>query len=163
MSAGILTTLQRTLPTRSFERPRVGQGSSLSFTVSARADRVRLFHVLTDAEYMEAWLSLPGERLNESVAVTSSEAGFRFANRSGIGSLCTVNGQYRLRRRSKLLIGWDRADVHGNSSSIVSIKLHGDFARTILCLAHFGLENMKERRWHEAFWQDSLKKLCALF
>lgn len=163
MSTQMLTSLRGNAVPEPSHPDSAIRNSPLLFTVSARADRIRLYHMFTDAEYMEAWLCLPSQGRAASVVVTSSDTGFQFVHRPDGGTACEVSARYRIRRRGKLLISWERTDARGSLSSVVSLKLYGDFARTTLCLAHFGLDDKTERRWHQNFWQNSLKKLCALF
>jgi uncharacterized protein YndB with AHSA1/START domain len=128
---------------------------------SMNADRQRVFHALTVSEYIETWFSAPG-------ALTGSTIACRRDNFFYIRYSCAENGQsgivcsYKVCRRSKLLLTWRHDDAFEESSSLVKIRLEGEFGRTAVHIIHFGLEH-SDRQWHQELWESSLEKTCKLF
>lgn len=136
---------------------------ALSYSISVNADRGRVFQVLTIAEYMEAWLSVPGQMHGSPVHVTCDAQGFRIRYYDEKGMPTTLVGLYQILRTAKTMFLWSRSGDSELTASVVKIRLQGDFARTTLCLVHDGFSTDEDRRWHHMFWENSLGKLCRLF
>ena len=133
-------------------------------TVSVDADRHRLFQALTVPEYMEAWISVPGTGKDQQIMASCTPESYRILARNGACLLACIGGFYRVCRRSKLVFTWKKGTTTAAGfSSLVTIRLLGDFARTTLCLSHSGLASKAEYLWHRAFWEGSLERLRALF
>lgn len=146
------------------EKPqRIDIDASLSFSVSLNADRRRIFQVLTISEYMETWLSIPRCQPDSPIYVTSDPAAFyvRYCDENGAPS--SLVGFYQTYRTSKTNILWRRNGVRESDTSLVRIRLNGDFERTTLCLNHSGLNSYEERDWHSQLWAQSLQRLASLF
>jgi uncharacterized protein YndB with AHSA1/START domain len=139
----------------------LGQSFSITAMRSVNADRQRVFLVLTVPEYIEKWFSAPGARIGRTVAC-------RRGNFFSISYSCGESGQsgivcsYKVCRRSKLLLTWRHDDAFEESSSLVKIRLEGEFGRTAVHIIHFGLEH-SDRQWHQELWESSLEKMCKLF
>ena len=137
--------------------------SSLFLEVSIRADIRRLFHALTVPEYLETWISFPGEhsgcstiasRINEDFLVEHSCEGRRQFSIAGTYSVC---------RRHNLSFSWQ---IDGNLHSPktdVDIRLRGDFENTRLVLQQSGFGSSSDCAWHRALWSASLARLIALY
>jgi len=158
MSAGVLAPFDA----RSIS-PVVSPFPAINLAVSVRAERRRLFQVLTVAEYMEAWLSIPGLSPGSRITVTSTPEHFRIDHFRSRELDFTITGLYRTCRRSKLHFTWRKDSRHGSCSSAVAICLRGDFGRTILALTHAPFGSIADRAWHRDLWEASLEKLCSLF
>ena len=158
MSAGVLA---------SFETSPIGPAPipflNINLSVSVRAERRRLFQVLTVPEYMETWLSFPGLLSDSRVAVTSAPQYFRIDHFRARELDFTVIAGYRTCRRSKLQFSWHKESGYGSSSSEVDISLRGDFGRTTVALRHSLLSSRADHAWHRDFWEKSLQQLCLLF
>lgn len=137
-------------------------GLHLAISSIANAVRSRILQALTVPEYMEAWLCLPGDTM-PSVSASRTPNGYRIQRHGSCGCEIDIAGSYLTFRRTKLLFTWqDRAGVAG-PESLVLIRLHGEFARTRLCLYHLGLGSREIRDWHLDMWKGSLDRLSALF
>lgn len=136
---------------------------SVTTSVSVQADRQRLFRILTVAEYMETWLSIPGAPPDSHLAVASAPDRFRIDHfRSGELDF-SVTGTYRTTRRGKLQFTWDKETRYGRSNSLVLIRLLGDFGRTVVCVTHMQLGSHADLIWHRNLWEKSLLRLRSLF
>ena len=159
MSTSILVK-QPGRPTREWKRflP-TPQPLSVSTVTSVRADRNRLFQALTVPEYIEAWFSAP-DAIESSTEVFAGEDFFSVSYASRDCGPVSIFCSYKVRRRSKLLFSWQR-NAEG-SSSLVSIRLLGDFGRTTVHVTHGGVA-LSDREWHEGLWEASVRKLSKLF
>lgn len=132
-------------------------------SVSVPTDRQRLFQALTVGEYMEAWLSVPGLSPDSHLEVTSAPDRFRIDRFRPRQVDFSITGLYRSCRRSKLQLWWHKKTRYGTWTSLVVIRLHGDFGRTIVTLTHTGLSSRADHVWHRDLWESSLHQLRALF
>lgn len=163
MSANLLTphTMPHLESMRAVGFPK--SGPRLVLTVSVNATRQRIFQVLTIPEYMETWLALPEHAHGLHIAVTGYDNAFRIDCGGAQQSDFSFSGLFRTCRRGKLEFSWMKSGLGELRSSLVSIRLYGDFARTRLCLVHSGLKSARERSWHQEMWNRSLHRLCSLF
>jgi len=137
------------------------QPLSISVMASVKADRHRIYQALTVPEYIEAWLLAPG-------AIEGSTEVFAGADFFSIGYSCMQGERFRILclykvcRRGKLLFTWEHNALSGAASSMVKIRLLGDFERTTVLVTHVGL-SLSDQQWHEDLWKSSLEKLGKLF
>jgi len=134
----------------------------LTITSCLYADRNRIFYALTIPEYIEAWFCAPGDSLRQP-SVTLTPNGFRIKHCAQLGSEIDIIGSYMMLRRSKLLFTWQRNLIPNGPTSLVLIRLYGEFAWTRVCLYHVGLKSLDEQEWHQEMWKASLNKLSGIF
>jgi uncharacterized protein YndB with AHSA1/START domain len=133
----------------------------ISATTSVNADRNRIYQALTVPEYIEAWFSVP-------CAIAGRTGVFAGEDSFSISYWCTQHEQrrilcsYQVRRRSKLVLTWQHFTPAEATSSMVKIRLLGDFGRTTVHVTHVGLA-LSDQQWHEGLWSSSLQKLSKLF
>jgi len=135
--------------------------SSISAMISVNADRHRIYQALTVPEYIEAWFSAPGAiagRTEVSGGENSFSISYWCAHHKQFRILCS----YRVCRRSKLVFAWQHFTLPEVTSSMVKIRLLGDFGRTTVHVTHVGL-TPSEQQWHECLWAVSLGRLRKLF
>jgi uncharacterized protein YndB with AHSA1/START domain len=134
---------------------------SISVVASVNADRHRIFQALTVPEYIEAWFSAPG-------AIEGRTEVFAIADFLSISYSCprgerfTILCSYKVCRRNKLLLTWERVSLSGAEPSMVKIRLLGDFGRTTVHVTHVGV-TPSDQQWHRDLWESSLRKLGKLF
>ena len=134
---------------------------SISAVTSVNADRHRIYQALTVPEYVEAWFSAPG-------AIAGRTAVFARENFFSISYWCAPRQEFRIFcsyhvcRRSKLVFSWQDLTLTEATSSMVKIRLLGDFGRTTVHVTHVGLTR-SDQQWHESLWASSLEKLRKLF
>jgi len=140
------------------------QAWNVEFKLSLNADRQRISQALTVPEYMEAWFRLPGDEGEPRVTVSRVASSYLLEYQDGFHNPKTyISGTYTVIRRSKMLFTWKKHSGINSPTSLVMVKLIGDFARTTLCLSHTGLTSYEEKIWHEGLWGSSLEKLRCLF
>ena len=136
---------------------------SLSLEVSIRADARRLFHALTDPEYLEAWVCLPGHRPECSTAAVRNDRDYAIEHFCAARGSITISGSYRICRRRNVTFSWR---VDGDvcvPDTEVDIRLQGDFERTTLALRHSGFASSFDVAWHRALWDSSMARLVSLY
>lgn len=134
---------------------------ALRQTVGSAATRV--FEALTRPEYLETWITLPGDDESSYLVAWRQEDGFRFDHyRRGTRDVI-IEGSWRICRRRKMLFTWRVSGDHGPAESLVYISLHGDFTNTILELHHRGLATASAWSWQGEMWRQSLERLARLF
>jgi uncharacterized protein YndB with AHSA1/START domain len=137
--------------------------SSLFLEVSIRADIRRLFHALTVAEYLEAWISFPGDHSGCSTIASRSNEDFLVEHSCEGKSEFSIAGTYSVCRRHNLVFSWQIDRNLRMPKTEVDIRLRGDFENTRLVLEHSGFTSSSDCAWHRALWFASLGKLIALY
>lgn len=134
---------------------------AMRFTI--RADASRIFQALTQPEYLETWIAIPGDQADSYLVAWRNGCGFRLDHyRNGSRDL-TIVGEYRVRRRRKMLFTWRTIGDRANPESLVYIGLHGNFNDTLLELHHRGISSSLEHSWQHEMWRQSLGRLSRLF
>jgi uncharacterized protein YndB with AHSA1/START domain len=131
--------------------------------VSVGADKTRIFQALTVPEYMETWLSFPGRGARMLIASSLTPNEYRIDQYAPSGPVQKISGCYRVLRRSKLIFTWIKDGWLPSQSSVVWLRLIGDFSRTTVSLHHVSLPSREEQQWHQQLWDASLAKLSSLF
>ena len=152
-------------PRRAKPRARILQ-RRIAMRVVVGADRRRIFDALTLPEYVEAWLTLPGDHAGCRMVASKTDGNFRFDHFGELGHDLSISGAYRVCRRGKIFFSWRRwnpRDLSGCPDSLVVIRLYGAFAKSTLCLAHSGIFCESDYLWQSDMWERSLKKLQLLF
>ena len=133
----------------------------ISAMTSVNADRNRIYQALTVPEYIEAWLSVPCRVAGRS-GVPGAEDFSSIDFGCTLHAHCRIFCSYKVRRRSKLVFTWQHLMPAEATSSMVKIRLLGDFGRTTVHVTHVGL-TLSDEQWHEDLWTSSLLKLSKLF
>jgi uncharacterized protein YndB with AHSA1/START domain len=144
---------KRTLPTV--------EQLSISVMASVHADRHRIYQALTVPEYIETWFSAPGA-VTGCTEVFVQEDFFSIGYSRKVGERCGILCSYKVRRRNKLLFTWEHNAFSESPSSMVKIRLLGDFERTTVHVTHVGL-TLADQQWHQDLWESSLRSLGKLF
>jgi len=138
-----------------------GREAQVTSFKSVNADRNRLFQALTLPEYIDAWFVAPGSAPGSTAVAMGADCFLISYDRLEGGPERFV-GSYKVMRRSKIQFSWKRGCFDETTSSLVKIRLQGDFGRTTVHLTHIGLEEW-ENAWYSALWDASLERLANLF
>ncbi len=137
--------------------------TSLLLEVRIRADIRRLFHALTVPEYLEAWISFPGDHSGCSTIASKNNEEFHVEHFCGEKQKFSIAGTYSVCRRHNLAFSWR---IDGNlrmPMTNVDIRLRGDFENTWVILQQSGFASPSDCAWHRALWSTSLGRLTALY
>jgi uncharacterized protein YndB with AHSA1/START domain len=139
--------------------------TSLTFSLesSLAADTLRVFHALTVPEYLETWLCVPGHHPECRNLMHRAGHEFQIEHSCNSGASIRIAGAYGSLLKRKLRFTWQASGIPGANDSLVDIRLHGDFERSILRLRHFGLRPGHDFNWHAALWSESIARLGKLF
>lgn len=131
--------------------------------LSIPSDAGRIHQALIQPEYLETWITLPGDTADSRLVAWREGGSYRFDHyRNGRLDL-TISGNDRVRRRRKMLFTWKKNADRIAAESLVSIRLCGNFSSTILELHHTGIVSKQECEWQRQMWCRSLDRLCQLF
>lgn len=134
----------------------------ISMKVKVNAHMQRVFVALTEPEYRELWLRLPGQDQFGRIVALQSKDLFRIDYFQSENLELTIFGSYRRCRQRKVAFDWWKAST-SSVSSLVEIRLEGCFDCSILSLSHGGISDEKEYHWQREMWERSLAKLQELF
>ena len=148
------------LPLEWVRRGDFEQSAEVVVSRSVNADRNRIFQALTLPEYIDAWFAAPGSVAGSTV-VTMGQDCFNVSYRLRDGGEERFVGSYKVLRRGKVQFAWKR-DAFQGASSLVKIRLQGDFGRTKVHLTHIGLDDT-EHSHYRMLWEASLERLASLF
>lgn len=156
--------LERKL-TKYFRAPHhaVQESMNIAMRVTVFSDANRIFQALTRPEYLETWITLPGDDASSYLVAWRQNDSYRFDHYRGGRRDLMITGSYRLCRRRKMLFTWKTAGDAMQPESLVYIGLHGNFGNTILELHHRGISSMGEHMWQQEMWSRSLDRLARLF
>ena len=161
MSTSNFVARYERLPLEWVRRGNFEDGVEVSVHRSVNADRNRLFQALTLPEYMDAWLVMPGS-VPGSTAVAMGPDCFVVSYRLQDGREERFVGTYKVLRRGKVQFAWRQDSFQESTSSLVRIRLQGDFGRTTVQLTHVGLDE-SEQSHYQMLWEASLERLASLF
>jgi len=140
-------------------------------SVIVNADAHRISRALTQPEYLETWISIPGAAPGSFTRATLQDNGYRLdhysahysTNYSAHGSTLTIKGSFHYCHLRKIRLLWRKTTNALCTQSVVDIRVRGNFGSSIVELRHTALASADEHAWHEALWQRSLQKLALLF
>jgi uncharacterized protein YndB with AHSA1/START domain len=131
--------------------------------LSIRAEIRRLFHALTAPEYIETWITFPGHPAGCANIATKVENDFLIAHiREGVPTT-RISGRFSVCERRNLTFSWRVEGDRNVSTTLVNIRLSGDFEYTTLQLRHGGFASREQYGWHKSLWSSSLAKLKRLY
>jgi Activator of Hsp90 ATPase homolog 1-like protein len=135
----------------------------IALRLFVKADAYRLSQALTTPEYLESWVTLPGDEPNSYLAGWKEADGFRLDHyQRGRRDLIIRCAFHRCRRR-KMLFAFRVSGDLTPPESLVSIRLQGHFESTFLELHHSGISSASYYLWQQQMWQSSLARLTSLF
>ncbi len=141
--------------------------SAIFKAVRVNADAHRISRALTEPEYIEAWISIPGAAPDSFTRASSHDNGYRLdhylAHGSAHRSALTIKGSFLFCHLRKMRLFWRKTSNALCADSVVDFRLRGNFASSVVELRHTALASADEYAWHEALWRHSLQKLALIF
>jgi hypothetical protein len=136
-------------------------------SVQVNADAHRISRALTEPEYLEAWISIPGAAPGSFTLVSSQDNGYRLdyysAHDSAQRSALTIKGSFIFCHLRKIRLFWRKTSNALCVDSVVDFRLRGNFGSSVVELRQTALASADEYAWHDALWRGSLEKLALLF
>lgn len=136
-------------------------------SMHVNADAHRISRALTEPEYLEAWISIPGAAPGSFTRATSEDNGYRLDHYSAHyfdhGSVLTIKGSFHFCHLRKIRLLWRKTANAVCAESVVDFRVRGNFGSSVVQLRHTALASADEHAWHDALWRGSLEKLALLF
>jgi hypothetical protein len=140
-------------------------------SVQVNADAGRISRALTEPEYLEVWISIPGAAPDSITLASSQDNGFRLdhysAHYSGRNAAhtsdLTINGTFLFCHLRKMRLFWRKSSNALCVDSVVDFRVRGNFGSSVVELRHTAFASADEYAWHDALWRGSLEKLALLF
>jgi len=127
------------------------------------ADAHRISRALTEPEYLEAWISIPGAAPGSFTLASPEENGYRLSHFSARHSALIIKSSFVFCHVRKMRLFWRKTSHASSAESIVDFRIRGNFGSSVVELRHTALASADEHAWHEALWRCSLGKLALLF
>jgi len=136
-------------------------------SIHVDADAGRISRALTEPEYLEAWIAIPGAAPGSFTRASSHNNGYRLdhyvALYFGHRSALTIEGSFHFCHLRKIRLLWRKTSNTLCAESVVDFRVRGNFASSVVELRHTALASADEQVWHEELWRHSLQKLALLF
>jgi uncharacterized protein YndB with AHSA1/START domain len=133
----------------------------VDFAVEIRGDAMRLFVALTEPEFIETWITLPGTSgMNRIISREGADVRFDLFDRGS--STQGMVWKSVVCRRRKIVFSCIRSFESGRSETVVDIRLRGNFGSTLIDLNHRCIGGPEERDWYRELWTRSLSRLSSL-
>jgi hypothetical protein len=159
------TFLNGTLAERKGRPEEPGSGRlTLHLESDIRAEARRLFYALTAPEYLETWISFPGQHLPGcSTVATKVNQDYMLAHLCEGIRKTVITGRYQVCERRNVVLSWRVEGAEAVAESYVDVRLAGNFEYTTLILRHRGFDSWQQYLWHRSLWSASLEKLSRLY
>jgi hypothetical protein len=139
-----------------------GDSTKIAIRFTVHTDAARIFQALTKPEYLETWISLPGDDADSYLAGWRERNGYRLDHyRSGRRDMI-IRTAWRICRRRKMLFTWTLTGDLTAPESLVYVGLSGNFSSTIVELHHRGI-SAADWSWQQEMWHNSIDRLVRLF
>ena len=127
------------------------------------ADARRLFGALTEPEYIETWLRLPGDHRGCPTSAARVGQNFVIEHQCGGAPSTYIAGTYSACNRHNICFSWRVEGNFAAAESYADISLKGNFEHTTLILQHGGFQDAVQYAWHRALWMGSIGQLIELY
>jgi hypothetical protein len=131
-------------------------------TISVDADARRISQALTEPEYLEAWITMPGEGRESSIVATKKVNGYRLDQYRAGHVIASFVGSFLFCHQRKMRLTWRNAACPDAAESLLDFRIRGNFAGSILELRHTAISSAGEFFWHQQLWSASLPRLASI-
>jgi hypothetical protein len=131
-------------------------------TIGIDADARRISQALTEPEYLEAWITMPGEGGESSIVATKKANGYRLDQYRAGRVIASFVGSFLFCHQRKMRLTWCNAARPDVEESLVDFRIRGNFAGSILELRHTALQSAGDFLWHQQLWSASLPRLASI-
>jgi hypothetical protein len=131
-------------------------------SIGVDADARRISQALTEPEYLEAWITMPGQGEESSIVATKNANGYRLDQYCAGCAIASFVGSFLFCHQRKMRLSWldtARPDV---AESVVDFRIRGNFGGSILELRHMALQSAGDFLWHQQLWSASLPRLASI-
>ncbi len=138
------------------------QDWAVFLTIGVDADARRISQALTEPEYLEAWITMPGEGGESSIVATKKANGYRLDQYRAGRVIATFVGSFLFCHQRKMRLTWHNAVCPHVQESLVDFRIRGNFGGSILELRHTALQSAGDFLWYRQLWSASLPRLASI-
>lgn len=131
-------------------------------TIGVDADARRISRALTEPEYLEAWITMPGEGGESLIVATKKANGYRLDQYRASRVIASFVGSFLFCHQRKMRLTWRNAACPDAAESLLDFRIRGNFAGSILELRHMSLQSAGDFLWHQQLWRASLPRLASI-
>jgi hypothetical protein len=135
---------------------------NLFLTIGVDADARRISQALTEPEYLEAWITMPGEEGESSIVASKKVNGYRLDQYRAGRIISSFVGSFLFCHQRKMRLTWRNAACPGVAESLVDFRIRGNFGGSILELRHVAIPSADDFLWHQQLWGASLPRLASI-
>lgn len=135
---------------------------AINLAIDVDAETRRIFQALTVPEYIEAWITFPGQTGDSVIRAVEEGNGYRLDHYSAGRRETSIRSAYLFRHNRKMRMFWEKTQESNCDASLVDFRLRGNFGSSLLELRHTAIKSCAELDWHTSLWQDSLARLASL-
>jgi hypothetical protein len=137
-------------------------GWIINLTIDVDADARRIFQALTVPEYIEAWITLPGQSDDSVIQAAEEKNGYCIDHYVAGRRAVNIRSSYLFRHQKKMRMFWKKTRETSCLESLVDFRLRGNFGDSVLELRHMEIQTFADFEWHLSLWRNSLGKLASL-
>jgi hypothetical protein len=135
---------------------------TIAMSIAIDADAQRISQALTVPEYLEAWISMPGQQKDSSIRASHMPNGYRLDHYRAGCIVTSVAGSFLFCHLRKMRLSWRMIDRPELPASVVDLRIRGNFGTSVLQLRHAALQCTGEFFWYQQLWLFSLHRLSCL-
>ena len=131
-------------------------------TIGVDADARRISQALTEPEYLEAWITTPGEGGESSIVATKKANGYRLDQYRAGRVIASFVGSFLFCHQRKMRLSWHDSAHTDLPETLVDFRIRGNFGGSILELRHTALHSAGDFLWYQQLWSASLPRLASI-
>jgi hypothetical protein len=131
-------------------------------SIGVDADARRISQALTEPEYLEAWITMPGEGGESSIVAIKNANGYRLDQYRASRVVVSFVGSFLFCHQRKMRLTWRNVACTDLPESLVDFRVRGNFGGSILELRHTALQSAGDFLWHRQLWSASLPRLASI-
>jgi hypothetical protein len=131
-------------------------------SIGVDADARRISQALTEPEYLEAWIMIPGEGGESPIRATKKANGYRLDQYCAGRVIASFVGSFLFCHQRKMRLTWHNAARTDLPESLIDFRIRGNFGSSILELRHMALQSADDFFWYQQLWSASLPRLASI-
>jgi hypothetical protein len=135
---------------------------AITLSISVDADARRISQALTEPEYLEAWISMPGQAEGSSIIASKRANGYGLDYCRAGRVVTSIVGSFLSCHQRKMRLRWRKVCSPSLAESLVDFRIRGNFGSSILELRQTAFSSADDYLWHQTLWQRSLETLALI-
>jgi len=134
----------------------------IALSISVDADARRISQVLTEPEYLEAWISMPDQAEGSSIVASKWANGYRLDHWRAGRVVTSIIGSFFFCHQRKKRLSWRNVGRPNFAESLVDFRIRGNFGSSVLELRQTAFISADGYLWHQKLWHRSLGTLALI-